>query len=382
LKPWIQLASRLYPSAWRKRYGTEFHALLEDVNPGWRELIDVFTGALKMQLTTGATYWKLGAAFALAGLLVATVASFVIPREYTSTAVLRLSDDKDLLKVEGQVLSRTSLSDIVRDPALDLYPSERTRQPLEDVIEYMRTRAIHIGLAQTKEHAAAITISYRYPDRRKAQAVVRALISRFVETYVAADIHTHQNIEVVDSASLPVLASSPKRPEMLITGLLGGLFLGLIAAAFIQHPRRALVVATVGIAGALLGGSLSLLLPNRYISTAVLHVDTYDQDLQQAVSRAQRPNLAFHVANLSGSRGTAIEITYLDTDPKQAQAMVRSVATSLIAESKLRRQNVEYVDIASYPMSPSSPNRYMISTLGGLLVGLIALLLQHRRAIA
>ncbi len=91
MKPWIHLATRLYPSAWRKRYGTEFQALLEDVNPGWRELFDVFGGALKMQLTTGATYLKLGAAFALAGLLIATVASFVIPKEYTSNAVLRVS---------------------------------------------------------------------------------------------------------------------------------------------------------------------------------------------------------------------------------------------------------------------------------------------------
>jgi hypothetical protein len=53
---WLcRFAARLYPSWWRRRYATEFEALLEDVTPGWRALFDVITGALTMQIKTPGT---------------------------------------------------------------------------------------------------------------------------------------------------------------------------------------------------------------------------------------------------------------------------------------------------------------------------------------
>jgi uncharacterized protein involved in exopolysaccharide biosynthesis len=383
MKRWIALAARLYPGAWQKRYGTEFNALLEEVNPSWRELFDVLGGALKMQLTTGATYWKLGAAFAIAGMLAATVASFVIPKEYVSTAVLRFTDNRDVPAVERHVLSRTSLAEIIQRPTLNLYSSERTTKPLEDVVEYMRSRAIHITVAESRQHVTAITISYSYSDRRKAKAVVEALISSFVETYInlhiSGELTSHENIEVVDNASFPTLASGPKRPEMLLEGLTGGLLLGLLFAVFVKHPRRALVVATTGLIGAILGGSLSLLLPDRYVSRAVIRVDNYDGGIEETIARAQRPGLSFHVMY---SDPRTIEISYLGTDPRYVQAMVNSVANTLVAESKLRQRNVEYLDYANYPTSPAWPNRYVISSIGlclGLFFAAIDLFLQNRR---
>jgi hypothetical protein len=48
MKRWVALAARLYPAAWRARYGQEFEALLEDLEPGWRELADVAGGAVIM----------------------------------------------------------------------------------------------------------------------------------------------------------------------------------------------------------------------------------------------------------------------------------------------------------------------------------------------
>ncbi len=43
-------------------------------------------------------------------------------------------------------LSRTSLSELIQRPALNLYPRERKDKPLEDVIEQMRTRDVHISV--------------------------------------------------------------------------------------------------------------------------------------------------------------------------------------------------------------------------------------------
>jgi hypothetical protein len=50
MKCLIRLASALYPSSWRRRYGPEFEALLDEVKPGLRQLIDVLKGAIAMQL--------------------------------------------------------------------------------------------------------------------------------------------------------------------------------------------------------------------------------------------------------------------------------------------------------------------------------------------
>ena len=48
----IRFASRLYPASWRRRYGVEFEALLEDAGRNWRDVLDVLLGALKMQMTS------------------------------------------------------------------------------------------------------------------------------------------------------------------------------------------------------------------------------------------------------------------------------------------------------------------------------------------
>jgi len=50
MKRLIRLASWLYPTSWRRRYGREFEALLDEVKPGSRQLIDVLKGAISMQI--------------------------------------------------------------------------------------------------------------------------------------------------------------------------------------------------------------------------------------------------------------------------------------------------------------------------------------------
>ena len=61
--------TRLYPAAWRKRYEAELDALLEDVKPGWRPLLDILRGAVVMQLRAG-SFWRIVAISGLAGLLI------------------------------------------------------------------------------------------------------------------------------------------------------------------------------------------------------------------------------------------------------------------------------------------------------------------------
>jgi uncharacterized protein involved in exopolysaccharide biosynthesis len=88
-------------------------------------------------------------------------------------------------QMETQILSRTSLSELIQRPTLNLYRKERENKPLEDVIEQMRTRDVHIQVMNLAgangRSATAFEIQFSYDDSNKAQAVVQALITRFTE---------------------------------------------------------------------------------------------------------------------------------------------------------------------------------------------------------
>lgn len=144
--------------------------------------------------------WIIGPTFA--GLVIAVVVAFFWPDTFVSTAVMRITPQQiperlvpsnistqmaeRLLSMQQQIESRTSLQELIQRPSLNLYPKERQRQPMEDVIEQMR-KAIKItlldsGVAQPQQRfASAFAISFSYADRYKAQAVVRELVSKFTE---------------------------------------------------------------------------------------------------------------------------------------------------------------------------------------------------------
>ena len=147
--------------------------------------------------------WLIGPMFA--GLVVAVVVAFLWPDTYVSTAVMRITPQQisdrlmptvlnmqmqqRLSSMQQEILSRNSLAELIQRPSLDLYRKERQRYPLEDIIQDMRSRAIRIQAVEVSAGgqgrvASAFTISFSYPDRFKAQAVVRELVTKFTETNV------------------------------------------------------------------------------------------------------------------------------------------------------------------------------------------------------
>src|SRR5262249_29379057 len=84
-------------------------------------------------------------------------------------------------------LSSHSLAEIIQKPSLDLYPKERRKLPIEDVVQDMRNKYIRISSimdlsSQTgRKPTSSFTISFAYTDRYKAQAVVQALVAKFTE---------------------------------------------------------------------------------------------------------------------------------------------------------------------------------------------------------
>ncbi len=134
------------------------------------------------------------------GLVVAVVVAFLYPDTYRSFAVLRVTPptvpeqlipavnfnqmSERLTQMQTDILSRTTLEDIIRKPSLDLYKKERQRVPMEDIIQDMKNKKIKLTPILTssdRRMATAFQISFDYFDRYKAQLVVRELVNRFTE---------------------------------------------------------------------------------------------------------------------------------------------------------------------------------------------------------
>src|SRR5271165_6375058 len=104
--------------------------------------------------------WILGPIFA--GLVISIVIAFSLPNTYVSEAMLQITPaqiseslvpttvnqqlTERIMQMENEITSHTGLSSIIQDPRLNLYPAERAREPLVDVIEAMKTRDIHITI--------------------------------------------------------------------------------------------------------------------------------------------------------------------------------------------------------------------------------------------
>ena len=147
--------------------------------------------------------WLIGPMFG--GLVVAVVVAFLWPDTYVSQAVMRITPptisdrlvptvvnmqmQQRLQQMQQEILSRGSLQELIQRPSLDLYKRERLKYPMEDIVQDMRNKYIKIQTVEVaagggNRIASAFTISFSYPDRFKAQAVVRELVTKFTEQNV------------------------------------------------------------------------------------------------------------------------------------------------------------------------------------------------------
>jgi protein tyrosine kinase modulator len=144
-------------------------------------------------------FYVLGCFLAL--LMAGTIAAFVLPRTYRSTATLLVQAqdlptniveapttgavEQRIARIREQVLSRGDLIQLIEQN--DLYTEERRSQPLSKVIEKMRhatnLAALSSDIGQqsgTQNATIAIAMSYDYPDPAKAQAVLQSFVTRFL----------------------------------------------------------------------------------------------------------------------------------------------------------------------------------------------------------
>jgi LPS O-antigen subunit length determinant protein (WzzB/FepE family) len=256
-----------------------------------------------MHLTNAAAFVKVLGPVSLAGALAGLAISYRVPPRYTSSAVLRMSsvveagkpvatdvlrreaDDRvEQLKVE--LTGRDTILSLLKEPGLDLYPDQREREPLEDVAERIQADDLHVVPLVLTDGGAGFRVSFAYPDRAKAQAVVRELAAQAVRDGVAVDetksrqwadvfstpIPFRQRLDLAQPASLPGGLSRPQRSLFASAGLAAGLFAGALYFLARRRPKFILRIAACGAVGFALAGGLSLAISEQYTARAVMRL--------------------------------------------------------------------------------------------------------------
>lgn len=144
--------------------------------------------------------WIFGPLFL--GLVVSVVVAFLWPDTYVSSAVVRVvpalvperfvpsnvnAELGQLINsMTEQILSRVTLTNLIQTH--NLYPSERRRRPMEDVIEQMRKEIRVSGvqsmtrqMGQSMSMVSAFQVSFSYSDRILAQRITADLVSRYID---------------------------------------------------------------------------------------------------------------------------------------------------------------------------------------------------------
>ena len=108
------------------------------------------------------------------------VSERLVPAEFITQMTQRLNE------MEQDILSRTTLEGIITTRRSISTSATASQRPMEDIVSDMRTHDIDIQPIQVRVAPAAPTIammatafsiSFTYPDRYKAQAVVRELVT-------------------------------------------------------------------------------------------------------------------------------------------------------------------------------------------------------------
>jgi len=195
-----------------------------------------------MQIRT----WNFARTVAVAtalGALLAYGASLLVPKHYVSQAVISIdsSGQKDIgLHMHGlsqRVLSRASLTKIIANR--NLFQNERSRKPLEDVIERMRESVQVLPMQSAKGELVAFALNYSSDNPVAAQRVNSDLVAGFIDENVRSAPGEGMRMMVLDPSSLP------KRPsdhtswivgEGLVAGLLAGLIIGIVQ--LLRRPAK------------------------------------------------------------------------------------------------------------------------------------------------
>jgi hypothetical protein len=205
-----QWASRLYPRAWRERYGDEFGALLEDSQPRLRDAWDIAKEALTMQLRRTAAFAGVGA---ILGALVGGIVSRHHDR-YIASAVMAVSvQGIDSAAANSQAVQSLVKASWTRDALLEIITSLKLYTPDRPADELIRRMRENIKVALFDKTAHSFTVDFVGENPDQAQEVRRALVAHLIDDNIRIGASPPATIQLVD---YPPVSHSVPRPATVI----------------------------------------------------------------------------------------------------------------------------------------------------------------------
>jgi protein tyrosine kinase modulator len=107
-----------------------------------------------------------------------------VPQNMVQNAINQQMSDR-VNSMAQEILSRTVLTTIIN--TFGLYPRERSREPIEDVIEQMKKKIEILPVAGTAtgpDRFPAFGVQFSYENRYLAQRVVQDIVSRFIDANI------------------------------------------------------------------------------------------------------------------------------------------------------------------------------------------------------
>jgi hypothetical protein len=216
MKRLLRVAAWLYPRAWRDRYGEEFDALIDEMRPRWRDVVNTLIGALIMQISRLAL---VPIATAALGAVVGVAVSLALPPVYASSSwVLVQSADTS---VERDQRIRSAIDAALQETAFD-------------------KKAITVKLHGEPELAPVLLeVSVSADSARAAQQATERAMGRIIEAnFIAAQRGPVSSVQF-RAVQPPNLPQTGKRDTARNSAVGGGLgFLAGAVFAFGSYRRR------------------------------------------------------------------------------------------------------------------------------------------------
>jgi hypothetical protein len=215
----LRIATALYPARWRARYGREFDALIEDMDPDWRNFWDVVNGGLVMRLTS---IGPIAAAMAIAGILLGGAVAVKKRELYRSSATvtLKASDPQRVRAMLGSTFG----------------PGSHPGAGMQEKAAWIRVAVDERGPAQ-KDGATRLVVASEDEDAARAQRVTQQLVDLVAKTAAAQAASSFQ-FDMLSPPNLPTSPSGPSRVTLVVSSVLTGFLLAAIAAWFRQRGAR------------------------------------------------------------------------------------------------------------------------------------------------
>ena len=241
MKRLARLVAGLYPRAWGTRYAEEFDALLEDMDPGWRDVADITAGAITMQLRVhglAIVGWT-----ALGALVGVVISLQMMPRYYSSGVVqLHLADSqsgtinvpRDVDPVFASAFTDASIEPIGRSEGL-ISAGESARSKRE-VIGHIRSSTL-VNIASVDDGVAGrrVDVGFRDTDGARSQRISGKLLRLIVEANFAR--RSSVVVQVLSPPAGPTLSSRFDQLAVTTAAAALGTLIGIVVL-FIRRPAQ------------------------------------------------------------------------------------------------------------------------------------------------